>query len=110
MVVWTITLLIIITGLTVFGLYIKKGTINTLMEDALVEQAKKYFGLYPSAYPTFGNEKKMSLNELIDEGYDPELEEGCDGYIIVKNEEMGFKYYPFVICPNYTTDGYEENK
>ena len=107
-IVWTITLVIIVVGLTVIGFKIKRENISNIMEDAIVEKTQKYFGLYPSLYPTLGEEKRITVGELIDNGYDPELEDGCDGYIIIKNTNNGFKYYPYVSCPDYVTEGYSE--
>lgn len=79
------------------------------MEDEIVKQTEKYLGLYTNLYPKLNNSTKIEVSKLIEEGYDPKLETDCDGYIIIKNTEMGFRYYPYITCPEYTTDGYAEN-
>lgn len=105
-IIWTVTLLVVVTGLTIFGLKIKKDNVGNFSEDALVEQTKKYLGTYPALYPTKGNELRLSGEKLKDEGYNPELEKDCVGYVIIKNTDMGFKYEPYVKCPDYITKGY----
>ena len=107
-IIWTITLVLIVSGLTFIGFQIKKDNINNFMEDALVEQAEKYFGLYPGLYPTLGNSKKITSEELKDHDHDPKLEENCRGYVVVENKNSGFEYRPYVSCPNYKTKGYSE--
>lgn len=105
---WTLLLVTIFAGLTLIGFRIKKETINTLMEDEVLKQTEKYLGLYTKEFPTLGNEKKITVEELIEKGYDPKLESGCDGYTIVKNTEMGYKYHSYIKCPDYTTNGYQK--
>lgn len=105
-IVWTITLLIIVGGLTVIGLQIKKENIQNIMEESLVEQAEKYFGLYPGLFPTLNNSKKMSAEELKSNGYDANLEKDCDGYVVVTNKNNGYEYKGYVKCPDYMTEGY----
>lgn len=105
-IVWTITLLVIITGLTIYGFKMKENDIGDISEESLVTQVKKYLGTYPALYPTKGNEIRFSSDRLKEEGYDPELDENCVGYVVVKNENMGFSYEPYVKCENYVTKGY----
>ena len=104
---WTILLIAIIAGLTAIGFRIKDAEIENLMEQALVKETEKYLGLYVGLYPTLGNKTKITAERLIDEGYDPKLDEGCTGYVIVENTNMGFKYKGYVKCPDYKTEGYE---
>ena len=108
-IVWTITLIIIIGGLTAIGFKIKEDKIDNIMEKSLVEQTEKYLGLYTNLYPTLGNSTKITYNELLEKEYDPGLEEGCTGYVLVKNSNMGFTDKGFIKCPEYMTEGYEEN-
>lgn len=105
-IIWTIVLVLTVTALTIFGFSIKKEHINSFMEEGLVEQAEKYLGLYPGAFPTLGKESRLSYDFLKDAGYDAKLESGCDGYVIVTNTNSGFKYKGYVDCPSYTTEGY----
>ena len=107
-IVWTIILIMIITGLTIIGFKIKADNIDNIMEESIIKQTEKYFGLYPSLYPSKGNSKTMKVEELINNGYDPELEEGCTGYVTITNGDMGFKYDAYIKCPDYTTKGYDE--
>ncbi len=107
-IVWTITLLIIVAGLTVIGFKIKKDNIGDLSEDALVEQTKKYLGYYTNLYPTKGKSITLTYEKLKDEGYDAKLEDDCTGYVVIENTDMGFTYKAYVDCPEYRTKGYSE--
>lgn len=109
-IVWTITLIIIVGGLTAIGFKIKSEKIDNIMETSLVEQTEKYLGLYTNLYPTLGNTTKITYEELLNQNYDANLEEGCTGYVIIENTNMGFQYKAYINCPDYTTEGYEENK
>ena len=106
-IVWTIILLIIVGGLTLIGFHFKNDKVSNVMEESLKSQAEKYLNTYVGLYPKFGNQIKLTSEQLIDAGYDPSLNTGCVGYVIVKNENMGFKFYPYVKCSDYTTKGYE---
>lgn len=97
---WTLILIIIIIGLTLFGFHLKKNELSSLMEKDLVKQTEKYLGLYTNLYPSFGQSKTITLDELIDNGYDPKLDDGCTGYVVIENTNMGFKYKPVVECQN----------
>ncbi len=108
-IIWTLTLILIVGGLTVIGLNIKKENIGNISEKSLIEQAKKYLGLYTSLYPTKGSTLKLEGEKLKDEGYDPKLEKDCIGYVIISNEDMGFQYKAYVSCPDYVTEGYSNN-
>ncbi len=105
-IVWTITLVLIVGGLTVFGLNMKKNNIGEISEESLVTQVKKYLGLYTAQHPTNGGEKKFTADQLKEDGYDPELSDECSGYVIVKAESMGYSYKAYVKCPDYVTKGY----
>jgi len=108
-IVWTITLILIVASLTVLGFKIKKDNIDNIMEDSLVTQAEKYLGLYPGLFPSLGNSIKITAEELKDKGYDAGFsKENCEGYVIVENTNSGFKYNPYVKCPDYTTEGYSK--
>lgn len=107
-IVWTITLLIIVGGLTVIGLKIKNDNKSNFMEDELIKQTEKYMGLYPNLYPTLGNKVTLTSERLKEEGYNAKLEEDCTGYVVVENGNTGFKYNAFIKCPDYTTKGYSE--
>ncbi len=107
-IVWTIVLIIIVAGLTVIGLKIKNDNATNFMEDALVEQAEKYLGLYPGLFPPRGESITLKSEKLASDGYDAKLEENCTGYVTVDNTNSGFKYKAYIKCPDYTTKGYEE--
>ncbi len=107
-IVWTITLLIIVGGLTIIGLKIKNDNKSNFMEDELVTQTEKYMGLYPNLYPTLGNKVKFTSEKLKEEGYDAKLEDDCVGYVEVENINTGFKYKAYIKCSDYTTKGYSE--
>ena len=108
-IVWTITLVIIVVGLTAIGFKIKADNIDNIMEKAILEEARSYLNYYTGSYPEKGETTRLENAELKEKGYDAKLdEEDCTGYVIITNEESGFKYKPYVKCPNYTTEGYEE--
>lgn len=107
-IVWTITLVLIVAGLTIIGFKFKEDNINEIMEEELIKQVEKYLGLYPSFYPAFNETKRFSYEMLKDEGYDAKLEEGCNGYVAVEGKNTGFQYKAYIKCPNYTTKGYSE--
>lgn len=109
-IVWTITLIVIVAGLTVIGLKIKKDNVGNLSEDALVEQTKKYLGLYTGLYPLKGESLTLTNQKLKDEGYDANLDKECDGYVVIENKDMGFTYKAYVSCPDYETEGYSNKK
>ncbi|HBA37162.1 MAG TPA: hypothetical protein DCY94_00430 [Firmicutes bacterium] len=106
-IIWTVVLVLLVGGMTIFGLYYKSHNVDHIMEKALVKQAEKYMGLYPGLFPQKGKTFKLDVDKLKEEGYDAELEKDCDGYVIISNENMGFKYKAYIKCPNYTTEGYE---
>lgn len=106
-IVWTLTLLVVVGSLTTFGFKLKKEKGSNIMEKSLVTQAEKYMGLYPGLFPTKGNSFTVGADELKQDGYDAKLDSGCDGYVVITNESSGFKYNAYVKCPDYMTDGYE---
>lgn len=106
-ILWTITILIIVLGLTALGLYIKKNNVDNILEDTFETQVKSYLGEFPGLYPTTGNTAVVYSQELIDAGYDTGLDKDCKGYVIVTSESVAYKYQAFISCPNYTTEGYK---
>lgn len=108
-IIWTITLVVIVAGLTVIGFKIKEENINEIMEESVVEQAKKYLGMYPGLFPTLGKTIKLDAEKMKSEGYDSELEDGCTGYALVENKNVGFTYKGYIKCEEYTTKGYSED-
>ncbi len=107
-IIWTITLVCIITGLTLLGFKMKQDNKGNWMEDSLVEQGKKYLGLYPGLYPKKGDTLKLTADELNEEGYKITMEDDCTGYLVVTNGQAGYEYKPYVSCTDYKTDGYLE--
>ncbi len=107
-IIWSISIVIIVGGLTIYGLFYKKNNIGNLSEEALVKQAEKYLGTYPAKFPLKGDLIKLTNEFLKDEGYNAELETDCSGYVVVKNEDMGYKYNAYVKCPDYVTKGYSQ--
>lgn len=106
-IVWTLLLIIIVSGLTFIGFKIKNKETNNIMEETLTKICEKYLNLYVNRYPKLGEQVKITSEELIEAGYNPNLDSGCVGYVIVKNNNMGFKFTSYVKCPEYTTKGYE---
>ena len=107
-IVWTIFLIVIVASLTIFGLCMKNAEKSNIMEESLTKKSEQYLNLFVSKYPRLGNQIKITSEELIEAGYNPDLNADCTGYVIVKNTNMGFKFYPYVKCLDYKTDGYEE--
>lgn len=108
MIVWTIVLIIIVGGLTFLGFKMKEKNIYDVLESSLVEQGKKYLGLYPGLYPSSGKTLRITNEELIEDGYDPKLEKDCVGYLEVTASQVGYDYKGFINCPDYKTEGFEE--
>ena len=104
-IIWTITLLVVVGGLTAFGFRFKKDNAGTIAEEALVDEAKRYLGMYQANFPLKGEKKKFTAEYLKSEGFEVELGE-CDGYVIVKNGDMGYTYDAYVKCPDYITKDY----
>lgn len=105
-IVWTITLLAIMGGLTAYGFMFKKANLGNINEEALVNQAEKYLGTYPGLFPMKGQSTTITSEKLKDEGFDPKLENECVGYVIVESKDMGFTYNAYVKCDDYITEGY----
>ena len=106
-IVWTLILVMIFACLTIFGFRFKDDKVSSVMENSLKEQSEKYLNTYVGLYPKRGNQIKLTSDQLIEAGYNPNLNTGCIGYVVVKNEAMGFKFYPYVKCSDYMTKGYE---
>lgn len=107
--VWTLVAVAMIASLTIIFFKFKEKEINNLNEQAIKKMAETYLNTYSGEFPNRGKSKKITLDTLIEKKHDPKLEEGCDGYVIVENTEMGFKFTPYIKCPDYTTEGYKEN-
>ena len=107
-IVWTLLLIMIVACLTFIGFRVKDTQISNVMEEVITKSCEKYLNLYVSLYPKLGSEVKITVDELINAGYNPNLNDGCTGYVVVKNNNMGFKFYPYVKCPDYITEGYEQ--
>ena len=107
-IVWTLVLIMIVGGLTYFGLQIKKNNPDNIKEKAFLEEAKKYLGLYPGLYPSNGGKTIIKYEDMKADGYNKSLESECTGYVVVKSVSIGFEYEAYVKCPDYTTDGYQE--
>ncbi len=105
-IIWTLTLIVIVGGLTFIGFKIKSENKDNVLESALITQTEKYLGLYVGKYPKLNENIKITYEELQEEGYDAELGVNCTGYVIIENNNGEYEYDAFVKCPNYTTDGY----
>lgn len=107
MIIWTIVLVIVIAGLTVYGFKLKEINRGPNMEKAMVEQGKKYLNKNRAFYPEMGNSFKITSERLKNEGYDPKLEDECVGYFVVKSQGEGYEFNGYVSCPDYKTEGYQ---
>lgn len=106
-IVWTIILVCIVSGLTYFGLRVKENTIYELMEKEIVKQAKKYINTI-EIKPELNQLKIVEVDELKSSGFDPKLESDCIGYVIITNTNDGYKYDPYIKCEKYTTKDYTD--
>ena len=104
-IVWTIILVCIVSGLTYFGIRVKENEIYELMEKEIVHQAKKYMNNV-EIKPELNELRKIDVDELKDKGLDPKLESDCRGYVIISNTEDGYKYDPYIKCEKYMTKDY----
>ncbi len=110
-IIWGLLLVLIFGLLTTFGIiFNKKNKLYTDMEKDLEEATKKYVERSFS-YPKDKEELKVTYTELKDSKLIEELKvekEPCDGYVIVKKNDLVYKYKGYVKCPDYKTKNYEE--
>lgn len=110
-VIWGLILVGIVVLLTTFGIiFNKKNKVYTDMEESLVNATKKYVEKSFS-YPKDGKELRVSFEQLKDSGLIKELKvdkDICDGYAIVKKNELVYEYKGYVKCKDYKTKNYSE--
>ena len=99
----------LVGGITAICLYLKSHNANNILENLTVEQAEKYYGQYPGLLPKVGKSKVMTVNELKNNGYTPEIGD-CDGYVVITNKTGVSKYKAYLKCKNYTSEGFDEKK
>ena len=106
-----IILVLIVALLTTLGIiFNKKNKVYTDMENNLVNATKKYVEK-SFAYPKDGKELRVSFEELKDSGLINDLKvnnDKCDGYAIVKKNQLVYEYKGFVKCKEYKTKNYSE--
>ncbi len=102
-------MLALVGGITAICLYLKSHNANNILENLTVEQAEKYYGQYPGLLPKVGKSKVMTVNELKNNGYTPEIGD-CDGYVVITNKTGVSKYKAYLKCKNYTSEGFDEKK
>ena len=112
-IVWGLVLFAIFAVLTFFALKWKsKNTPYFSLEDKMVKILQSnYEGTY-GYYPTVGQSKNVTLNELRSLQNSDELtikNEECDGYVRVYNNKV-IEYKAYIKCKNYTTKDYEKFK
>ena len=109
-IVWGMLLVLIVALLTTFGIiFNKKNKVYTDMEEDLVSATKKYVEK-SFAYPKDDKELRVNYNDLKESGLIDKLEidnKECDGYTIVKKNELVYKYKGYVKCPEYKTKNYK---
>lgn len=108
---WGIILVGIMALLTVFGIiFNKKNKVYKDMEDALVDATEKYVEK-SFAYPKDNKELKVEYDTLKNDGFIDTLKIGkdeCDGYVIVKKNELVYEYKAYVKCKEYKTKNYKQ--
>lgn len=110
-IVWGLIMVAIVALLTTFGiLFNKKNKVYTDMEEDLVSATKKYVEK-SFAYPKDGKELRVTFEDLNNSGLIDELKVGkdsCNGYAIVKKNELVYEYKGYVKCKEYKTKNYSE--
>ena len=105
---WTITMILIFGSLTAFGLMYKSKRINSIMEESILNKTKEYTKKFSALLPVENETIKITVESLIEEGFNPQLEKGCRGYAIITQKDEEYSYKSFIKCPDYKTEGYEE--
>lgn len=110
-IVWGAIMVAIITLLTIFGiLFNKKNKVYKDMEETLVNASKKYVEK-SFAYPKDDKELRITYETLRDDGLVEPLKinkKECDGYVIIKKNELVYEYKGYVKCDEYKTKNYSE--
>ena len=108
---WGLVLFAIFGLLTTFGiLYNNKNKIYKDMEKTLVKATKKYVDS-SFIYPKKDEKLRVDYMTLKENGLIKELAVGknsCDGYVLVQNNDVVYKYKGFVKCRDYVTNNYED--
>lgn len=110
-IIWGLIMVIIVILLIILGIiFNKKNKVYTDMEDNLVEATKKYVEK-SFAYPKDDDELRVSYTQLKESGLIDEIsinKNECDGYVIVKNNNLVYEYKGYVKCPEYKTKNYTQ--
>lgn len=82
------------------------------LENKIVESMKKYYGQDTNLkkLPKNKEETKITINELKEFGLDIKTninKDKCEGYGIVKGQNVSHSYKAYIKCEKYTTKNYK---
>ncbi len=93
----------------------EKVTNYVSLEKEAVEKTKEYIKKYYDN--NLGLDTlNIKISQLVENGYLKDYlrdanNKKCSGYVAVyKNDQNNIEYIPYIKCPEYTTNGYEERK
>ena len=109
-IIWGSTLVILLVGLIWLGIVYNKKI--SVYKDAIttMESATKTYVNDKSIYPASGKHLKIYIGELQDAGYirDLNIEDSCNGFVIVEYNKDVFEYKGYLSCDGYTSKGYKK--
>lgn len=111
-ILWIIILLIIILLIIFSGTNKASNNKHKKIENAINIAAINYV-TDKGLYGTVDQKLRISIDELIDENYfslDDLKDKSCTGYSLIYYENDVHHADSYLLCKNYTTDGYELKK
>lgn len=97
--------------LTTFGIiFNKKNKFYKDMEKDLEVACEKYVD-HSFLYPEEGKSLKVTYATLKDNGFIEKLKvdkDECDGYVVVKSNDIVYTYHGYIKCPEYKTKNYKK--
>lgn len=110
--VWGFVIILLLGTITFIGLNLtKKNNEYKTLENEIEESVENYLGEHLNEYPKSAS-KKIKISYIINNGYNINLntsDDSCDGYVVVKKENVGYTFKSYIKCHDYETDGYKEN-
>ena len=110
-IIWGLIVITVVILLTVLGFMIKNVKSNYKKTESTLRLSAEKYTATNFEYPQEGHEVKITKKEIMDAGYlEKDLkvnEDVCDGYVIVKTNQV-VEYEAFIKCGKYTTKGYQE--
>lgn len=107
-IVWGIILIAIFTLLTIFAMQYKNKLADYHAKENEIKQ--NVVGVFEQhwTYPNYGEHLKISFSELKELGLINDVEvnnDQCDGYVLVKNDEV-VNFQVMMKCSKYVSNNY----